>query len=306
MLKKGFLIIILFALIFCSILKSKPVVNDSNAKPITGPKIEQYVSSHQTYAQIINNFKKYEKESPDLIEVFQYGKSLKGEDLYCVKISNKINPGKKRVLVTASIHGNEPLSTSVSLSYILYLLSVYGSNSELTNLINETSIYYVPVVSPDSYPYHRHVDGVDPNRNFPTIKNPNKESIMVVENLKKLFLKIKPDSVLSCHTYGRMFLIPWGDTKMDCPNHKDYYNIVSKMGNLANYKVLKISQLYGHPIFGTESDWYYRNGAFSIVMELGTHQKKPSLEDTKKEFDRTILSFILFIKESPSIQILEK
>ena len=76
------------------------------------------------------------------------------------------------MLVTAGIHGNEPLSTSVTMSYMCYLLSQYGKDIELTKLIDETTIYYVPVVSPDSYPYSRHVDSVDPNRNFPTLKHP--------------------------------------------------------------------------------------------------------------------------------------
>ena len=114
-----------------------------------------------------------------------------------------------------------------------------------------------------------------------------------------MFLEIKPHSVLSCHTFGRLFLIPWGDSKKDCPDYSDYLSITKEMGILANYKVIKTSELYGHPIFGTENDWYYRNGSFSIVMELGTHQKKPSLKDTKIEFDRTIESFIYFIKNSP-------
>jgi hypothetical protein len=307
MLKKGFLVILLLALIFSLHFKNNTEPKQKpDVKPINGPKIDQYISSHQTYEEIINNFKKYEEESPELIEVFQYGKSSKNKDLYCIKLSNERNPGKNKVLVTASIHGNEPLSTSVSLSYMLYFLSNYGKNHELTSLFDQTTVYYVPVVSPDSHPHSRHADGVDPNRNFPTLKNPDKESILVVENLKKLFSKIKPHSVLSCHTYGRMFLIPWGDNKKDCPNHKDYYDLATKMGGLANYKVLKISQLYGHPIFGTESDYYYRNGSFSIVMELGTHQKKPSFEDTEKEFNRTVQSFLLFVKESPKVQILEK
>jgi hypothetical protein len=306
MLKKGFLVLLLFILIFSLSFKSTPATKQPVTKPISVPKIEQYISSYQTYEEIITCFKNYEKESPELIDVFQYGKSSKDKDLYCIKISNERKPGNNKVLVTASIHGNEPLSTSVSMSYILYFLSNYKKDKELTNLLDETTIYYVPVVSPDSYPHSRSVDNVDPNRNFPTIKDPNKESILVVENLKKLFSKIKPHSVLSCHTYGRMFLIPWGDNKKDCPNHKDYYDLATKMGNSADYRVLKISQLYGHPIFGTESDYYYRNGSFSIVIELGTHQKKPSFEDTKKEFERTIISFLMFVKESPKIRILEK
>lgn len=319
MYKKGFLLSIILLLFVSTIIlkdyKDKLEENNSNfikrkipvepKKPeIKSPDISDYIFAYKEYDEIINIFKNYENQSPELIDVYEYGKSSQGKSLNVIKISNERNPGKYRVLVTSCIHGNEPLSTSVTMSYMSYLLSKYDNEEEIKNIIDETVIYYVPVVSPDSYPNRRHVNSLDPNRDFPTMKNPDKESVLVVENLKKLFLDIKPNSVLSGHTFGRVFLIPWGDTRKDCPDHDSYVNIIKEMSKLSNYKWKKISELYGHPIFGTESDWYYRNGAFSIVMEFGTHQRKPSFEDTKYEFERTLDSFIYFIKKSPKIKLL--
>lgn len=310
MYKKGLLVAAIFLLFgfiaYAAESKYNIKLNNIDSKPIpkiNAPKVQNYIFGYKNYEEIIKTFKEYEQESPELLEVYSYGKSSKNKDLNVIKISNERNPGGKIVLVTAGIHGNEPLSTSVTMSYMCYLLSQYGKDIELTKLIDETTIYYVPVVSPDSYPYSRHVDSVDPNRNFPTLTHPNKESILIIKNLQNLFLEIKPNSVLSCHTYGRLFLIPWGDSKKDCPDQSAYLQITKEMGTLSNYKVIKTSELYNRPIFGTENDWYYRNGSFSIVMELGTHQKKPSIEDTKIEFDRTIKSFIYFIKESTKIKL---
>ena len=60
------------------------------------------------------------------------------------------------------------------IAYSGLLLSEYGKNDRITKILDTAEIYFVPVVSPDSYPYSRTVEGVDPNRNFPTkVVHPN-------------------------------------------------------------------------------------------------------------------------------------
>lgn len=265
--------------------------------------VGENIFEHKSYEKIITLFKEWEAKSENFIEVKTYGKTSGNLDQYYIRISNETSPGEKVVLLTASTHGNEPLSTSVMIAYIGSMLNFYGKNKEITEILNSTTIYFVPVVSPDSYPDKRNVDNVDPNRNFPTLKNPQKESVVPIKNLQKLFLEIKPNSVLSGHTYGRLFLIPWGDSVIDNPNYLEYKSIVDRMSEISKYGNKKASQLYGKPIFGTEIDWYHRNGAFAIVVEFGTHQRKPSLADTKEEFNRTFDSFIYFLEESTKVLI---
>lgn len=267
------------------------------------PDIQEYLFGHKSYEEIISIFKEWEIKAPNLVEVGTYGQSTQDKKLYYLKISNEFHPSNKVVLITACIHGNEPLSTSTVLAYAGKILSSYNKDLELTKLVNDRTIYIIPVVSPDSYPNDRSVDRVDPNRNFPTLKNPSKESVSPIKCLQDFFLKIKPDSVLSGHTYGRLFLIPWGDSNKDNPNYQDYKRIASKMCDLSGYKYQRACEMYGHPIFGTEMDWYHRNGAFAMVMEFGSHQRKPTLEETKKEFEKTFESVVFFIKKSPEINI---
>jgi hypothetical protein len=267
------------------------------------PAIERHLYAHQTYDEILSTIKEWESAAPELAEVSSYGKTSDGLKQYYLKIGNKLAPSDKTVLVTACIHGNEPLSTSTVMAYAGKLLSAYGEDEAITELVNSRTIYFVPVVSPDSYPDSRRVEGKDPNRDFPTLKNPEKISVSPVENLKNLFLKIKPDSVLAGHTFGRVYLIPWGDSKKDNPNVAEYERISSQMCALSNYDLKKASELYNRPIYGTEIDWYHRNGAFAMVAEFGTHQRKPTLLETTREFERTFKAFLLFVKESTEVKI---
>lgn len=306
-----FLLFVNFIFIVLNILILSQKLNFKNdekpyLKEIQYPEILgniDYSYEHQSYEQIISTLKEWEYNAPDLVEVGTYGKSTKQQDLFYLKISNEHNPSNKKVLITACIHGNEPWSTSTIMSYAHKMISSYGKDQDLTQLLNERTIYIIPVVSPDSYAAKRHVDGVDPNRDFPTVKNPDKISVAPVKKLQDFFLEIKPNSVLSGHTYGRIFLIPWGYTLKDNPNSQDYERIASNMAKLADYDYQKASELYGKPIYGTEIDWYHRNGSFAMVMEFGTHQKNPSKKETLSEFERTFKSFIYFLKESVDVEI---
>lgn len=307
MIQKGICLLLFFSLIFVLIIKIKENKKSEIAENQKVPKSlegEEYLLSHKNYEEIVSILKKWETKAPDLVDSGSIGKTTKGIDTFYIKITNEFNPGKEVVLLTACIHGNEPWSTSTMLGYVGKLLSSYGKDERITKILNEKTIYFIPVVSPDTYGSSRRVDGVDPNRDFPTLNNPDKKSVPPVQNLRDFFLKIKPKSVLSGHTYGRVFLVPWGDTREKNPNEEDYEKIVSKMANLSRYGWMKASQLYGRPIIGAEDDWYHRNGAFAIVMEFGTHQRHPSLEDTKTEFDRTLDSVLFFIEESTKIKII--
>jgi hypothetical protein len=295
-------------------------------------KITTAIPGHLPYEQVISQMEIWEKESQGLATMFTYGSSTRGTTLTGIRMGN---PKGKKVLITACIHGNEPLATAVVTGYIGTLLSKYNQYPQVTKILNEREVWFVPVVSPDSFPSSRFVDGVDPNRDFPGPRNESKVSVAPVKALQKLCSDQKFSAVISGHTWGRVFLTPYGDRMELCPNNSDYERILSRMTELTKtkptsyttatvsaealapgfsdhfdpvniasyYKVLRASQMYRSPIYGSEVDWYYRNGAFAIVMEFGTHQHIPSMKDTLYEFDLTWKAFLHFLEEAPEVKI---
>jgi len=268
---------------------------------ISNPKPD-YLNNESTFEQLV----KWNKEAPKITEIGTYGKSSRGKDLYYMRVTNFKKENKKVVMITACIHGNEPLASSTVMSYIGTILDQYGDDQQITSLIDSRDIYFIPVVSPDSYPNSRQVDGVDPNRDFPTDRSPDKKSVPPVRALQEFFLKIKPDAVISGHTSGRLLLTPWGDRTELCPNESDYKRIIGEMSDMCGYRRMRACQIYGTPIYGGEVDWYYRHGAFSIVMEFGPHQNIPSRNDIDKEFNMTFKSVLFFVKEAPEVQVQNK
>lgn len=116
-----------------------------------------------------------------------------GNPIYWLKISDNptINETEPEVLFTSLHHAREPNSLSQNLFYMWYLLENYGVNDEVTYLVDETEIYFIPCVNPDGYilngqfdptgggmirknardnntngTYESNADGVDLNRNY--------------------------------------------------------------------------------------------------------------------------------------------
>lgn len=267
------------------------------------PKITTPFPSYLNYQATVDQLKKWNSEAPEMTEIGTYGKSKRGTDIYYIRINHPHHTDKKKTLVTACIHGNEPLSASTVMCYIGTILDKYGEDKEVTDLVDSRDLYFVPVISPDSYPNSREVDGVDPNRNFPTQREPNKQSVPPVQAVRDFFLKIKPDAVISGHTYGRVYLTPWGDQNQVCPNESDYQRIMSEMASMSNYRVQRACQMYNRPIYGGEVDWYYRNGSMAVVMEFGTHQQIPSESDIRTEFDKTFKAVLFYLKEAPQVEV---
>lgn len=326
-----FSFVLLFLQLFLYFVEIKNPVAKPDVKSIPKeqkplPQIETNISNpfpgYLDYDKIVLLLKEWNSQSKDITEFGVYGKSTKNQDLVYLRLRNKRISQSEQfpVLVTACIHGNEPLSTATMMWYFGNILKNYKDNYE--KLLETRDIYFVPVVSPDSYPHSRYVDGVDPNRNFPGLSNSDKQSVKPVASIQDLFLKIKPRAVLSGHTWGRVFLIPYGDQTQKCPDHDQFMGIVSEMGRLSNYRYIRTCDLYmangrlnnppirtygeakGEyktlmPIYGTEVDWYYRNNSFAVVMEFGTHQRKPTLEEIKIEYDRTNDAFLYFLEKAP-------
>lgn len=267
-------------------------------------KISNKIPDHLSYPQTVEHLKLWKKEAPDIVDVGTYGKTKNGTDLFYLRINQKNNKNKPKVLYTSCIHGNEPLAAAITMAYIGTLLDQYNKNQEITEIVNTRDLFFIPVVSPDSYPISRYVDGVDPNRDFSSPKFPNHKSSPSVDALIDFYWKIRPNAVISGHTFGKLLLTPFGDNYEQCQHDKDYVRIVGRMAEMSGYKKIPCAELYSRPISGTEVDWFYRNGSMAVVIEFGSHQNKPTYDDIIKEFTTTKDAISLFIKEAPIVPII--
>ncbi|GAA0871888.1 hypothetical protein GCM10009117_10340 [Gangjinia marincola] len=121
--------------------------------------------------------------------------SIGGNALQWVRISD--NPttdetGEPEVLYTSIHHAREPMSLSQLIFYMWYLLENYDSDDEIKDIVDQSELYFIPVVNPDGYLYNQKTDpngggfwrknrknngngsfGVDNNRNYDYYINGN-------------------------------------------------------------------------------------------------------------------------------------
>ena len=107
---------------------------------------------YHLYDEVIFFLKKWGKEFPDLVEYRVTGQSFEGRDIPLVILTNKKTGGdrdKPAMLIDANVHGME-LVTSESAFWMLdYLLENYGSDEDITELIDRSALYFRIIHNPD-------------------------------------------------------------------------------------------------------------------------------------------------------------
>ncbi len=99
---------------------------------------------------------------PELTKVEEIGKSEEDRPIYAVTLNNpKTGPAlaKPGIYVDGNMHGNEIQGGEICLYLLDYLLKNYGKNEEITELVDNTVFYVVPVVNVDGRWHFFH----DPN-----------------------------------------------------------------------------------------------------------------------------------------------
>jgi hypothetical protein len=107
---------------------------------------------YYSYNMVVDALKKLHKAYPQLTQLDLVGKSEEGREIYCLTVNNPKTGkqiSKPGVYVDGNIHGNEIQAGEVALYLLDYLLANYGSNEEITKLVDTKCFYVVPVVNVD-------------------------------------------------------------------------------------------------------------------------------------------------------------
>jgi hypothetical protein len=85
------------------------------------------------------------------------GSSYENRPIWALKITNG-SGSKPQALYMGAHHANEPMGLMAIVYFMWYLLEQYGSDPEVTMLLDKRELYFVPLVNPDGYEYNRLTD----------------------------------------------------------------------------------------------------------------------------------------------------
>lgn len=135
--------------------------------------------AYPTYSAYISMMQQYASNYPNLCKLDTIGYSVQGRLLLAVKISDNVHQeeDEPEFLYTSTMHGDEVTGYVLMLRLIDYLLTNYGIDPTVTNLVNNIEIYINPLANPDGTYYggdntvsgarRNNANNYDLNRNFP-------------------------------------------------------------------------------------------------------------------------------------------
>lgn len=128
-------------------------------------------SSYHTYETLTTDLHAIAFANPDLVRVMSIGQSVQERELWMVKVTD--NPGveedEPEVSYIAAMHGDEVVGKELVISLIQYLTENYGTDSRVTDLVDNTEIWIMPSMNPDGTAMgtRNNAQGVNLNRDFP-------------------------------------------------------------------------------------------------------------------------------------------
>lgn len=180
---------------------------------------------YPTYEAYVEMMYQFETDYPDLCDVFSIGQTIEGREIIFAKISDNIsqNEGEAQFLYTGTMHGDETAGYVIFLRLIDYLLSNYGTDPRVDNMVNGLEIWINPLANPDGT-FHGgnntingaqryNSNGVDLNRNYPDPEDgPHPDgNEWQVETL--LFMQLAEDNhfTMAANTHGGAEVVnyPW-------------------------------------------------------------------------------------------------
>ena len=259
--------------------------------------------SYDTYILLMNQFA---TDYPDLCQIKNIGLSTNGRQILSVKISDNVNikEPEPEFLYTSTMHGDELTGMILCLQLIDYMLSSYGSNNRITELIDNIEIYINPLSNPDGTYFtgnssvvgatRFNSNGVDLNRNFPDPEdglhpdgNPWQQETLVMMD----FL-MNHNFVLSAnlHTGSEVINYPW-DTWSTLHADNNWYVYISAQyvdsvhiyspsslgGYLTQFNNGITNGYEWYTIDGGRQDFvnYYLHGR-EVTMELSVNKAPPA------------------------------
>jgi len=107
---------------------------------------------YHNYTEIVNTLLYLNNTYPDIVAVFPIGKSWLNKTIYCIRLTNEnIKNAKPEVFFVGYHHARERISAELPLYFAVEAASQYGTNANITFILDHCEIYIVVAVNVDGF-----------------------------------------------------------------------------------------------------------------------------------------------------------
>ena len=227
------------------------------------------------------------------------GESMDGHDIWAFKVSDNPNEDEEEpeVLYTGLTHAREPVGMMNLFYFVQLLCESYGTDSELTYLVDNREMWFIPVINPDGYLYNESIQpngggmhrknrrdtncgdgtnrGVDLNRNYGygwganntgSSPDPCSTTYRGTEEFSEPETAAVRDfvedrefmNVLHYHAYSNVLIHPYGNASLpEEPDLTTYREVGEEMTHYNGYAVGTGFEVIGYTVNGDAVDWSY-------------------------------------------------
>jgi predicted deacylase len=251
-----------------------------------------------SYTEMINGMIAYANNYPAIAQCLDLGNSVQGRELYAVKISDNvtIEENEPEAAFWGGVHGNEYGGMEMPYMYIGYLCENYGVIPMVTDFVNSTEIWCVPMINPDGRVNgtRNNANNIDLNREFGYNwdgwgSSPYPFSQVESRAVRELGTDNNLSISISYHCSGDEFYYPWGFFPDNAPDYSIFYRLAQRYGAAASYNVMSSYQSY--QTHGEILDWAYGClGGLSFTAEVSN-----SSANVNTTFDRNRAGMNIFL-----------
>jgi hypothetical protein len=269
------------------------------------------MGGYPTNSEVLAILDGWAAQYPNLITPrFSIGTTIEGRDIWAVKISDNpnVNENEPECHYDSLVHAREAGGMTTLIYFMQALLENYGVDPELTYLVDNREIFFVPVHNPDGYQYNEQTNpngggmwrknrrdngdgtyGVDLNRNYgfkwgydnngsspypysDTYRGTGPFSEPETQAVRDFLTASEVTTAWNTHTYGNMYLCPFGYDNV-LPYGNDwpiYQEWLADISADNGYAAGPVPQVIGYYANGGAVDWHYGDqGIFGISPEIG-------------------------------------
>uniref|UniRef100_A0A7N9ARP1 Carboxypeptidase B n=1 Tax=Mastacembelus armatus TaxID=205130 RepID=A0A7N9ARP1_9TELE len=284
------------------LIEDLQVAVDAHADNKASPRTHSY-TKYNSWDKIQSWIASISSSNPNLISKQVIGNTYEGRPMTILKLGKKSSSTKPAIFMDCGIHAREWISPAFCQWFVKEALSTYGSDSQMTSLLDQMDVFVLPVFNVDGYDYTHKSNrmwrktrskksgssciGADPNRNWNagwSSSNPcsdtfcgySPESEIEVKNVADFIRRNKSiiKAYLTIHSYSQLLLFPYSYT-YDLAEHH------SELLKVAEGASAALRSLYGtrytsgpgattiYPAAGGSDDWAYDLGVkYSYTFEL--------------------------------------
>ncbi len=236
---------------------------------------------YHSYTELTTDMAAWAAAYPSITQLVSIGNSFEGRDLWALKISDNptLQEFEPEIQWIGAHHGNEIMSVEVCYYMAEYLLENYGTDPQVTWLVNEREIWIIPMLNPDGHTAgsRYNAQGTDLNRNYLCPCGCNAGTAFSAPESRALRdwnARMNPVTSLTFHTGAVYVNYLWDYTYNPTPDEPMIITISDVYGALSGLPVTNGADWY--IVHGSCQDWCYETrGEIDTTIELCVSHNPP-------------------------------